>query len=119
MWGNGEAKRIVRKGSGKRVVGINKPERSSSARYFALRIPRIDLVRIATSPTAKLIAATRKNERVADRRKRAPASAETGGLTGKSRPMTIPIGRVKRTARKADWPAASAIMTVWKSNGLI
>ncbi len=27
------------------------------------------------------------------------------------------MGTVKRIARNADWPAASAIMTIWKSTG--
>src|SRR6266496_2657083 len=115
MCGKGEAKRIERKGWGKSVVGMRSPESSSSARYLARRIPRIDLVRIATRPTAKLIAATRKEEREAETTKRAPARTETGGCTGKSRPIAIPIGRVKRIARKADWPAASAMHTSWKS----
>src|SRR6266567_9241225 len=117
MCGKGEAKRIVRAGSGKRVVGMRSPERSSRIRYLARRIPAIDFVLMAINPTAKLIAATRKKERAAETRKSAPARADTGGRTWKSSPTTIPIGSVKSTARKADWPAASAMQTDWKLTG--
>ncbi len=78
---------------------------------MARRIPAMDFVRMAINPTAKLIAATRKNDKTAERRKSTPAMAEAGGCTWKSSPTTIPMGRVKRTARNADWPAASAIET--------
>src|SRR6476660_7512049 len=106
MCGKGDAKRIERNGSGKNVVGMTRPERISRIRYFARRTPWMDFVRIAIRPTEKLIAATRK---------KAPAAADTGGWTGKTRPITTAIGSVKRTARNADWPAESAIITVWKS----
>src|SRR5688572_20609312 len=112
MWGNGEARRIERKGCGKSVVGIRRPDRSSSTRYLARRMPRIDLVRIAISPTRKLSAATRKKERTADRRKSDPAATDAGGRTGNRRETTTAIGSVKRTARNADWPAASNTITV-------
>src|SRR6185369_16168480 len=112
MWGKGEARRIVRKGSGKKVVGMTRPERISRTRYFARRIPWMDFVRMAIKPTEKLMAATRKKERTAEMRKSAPARIETGGRTGKTSPITTAIGSVKSTARNADWPAASAIMTV-------
>src|ERR1700693_5653346 len=119
MCGKGEARRIVRNGSGKKGGGRTSPERISRIRYFARRTPWIDLVRMAIRPTRKLIAATRKKERTAENRKRAPAAIETGGRTGKSRPITTAIGRVKRTARNADCPAESAIMTVLKFTGRI
>src|SRR5215471_12476016 len=107
MCGNGDAKRTDRKGSGKSVVGIRSPERSSRIRYFARRIPMMDFVRIAIRPTRKLIAATRKNDMAAEKRKRTPAANDTGGRTGKRNAITTPIGSMKRTARKADCPAES------------
>jgi len=95
------------------------PERTSRTRYFARRIPRIDFVRIAIRPTRKFNAATRKNETTAETRNIRSAAIEAGGCTGKRSAMTIPIGSVKSAARKADWPAASKTMTVWKFTGRI
>src|SRR5260370_42071984 len=110
MCGKGEARRIVRKGSGKKVVGMTRPERISRTRYFARRIPWMDFVRMAIKPTEKLMAATRKKERTAESRKSAPARTETGGRRGKTSPLTTAIGRVRSSARDAHCPGASAIL---------
>src|SRR4029453_15050537 len=95
MCGKGEARSTVRKGSGKSVVGMSRPESSSSTRYLARRTPRIDLLRIATSPTRKLIAATRKNDTTEDHKNNSPATTVAGGLSGKIKARTTEIGTGK------------------------
>src|SRR2546427_6979816 len=106
MWGKGDANRIDRRGSGKSVVGIRRPESSSRTRYLARRMPRIDFERIAIRPTRKFSPATRKKDRTAETRNSAPATGEAGPVRGKSRARTTEIGRVNTIARNADCPAA-------------
>src|ERR1700674_5071849 len=109
MCGKGEARRIDRSGCGKSVVGISRPERSSTTRYLARRMPRIDLLRIAIRPTKKLSPATRKNDMTADHRNRTAATGEAGGFSGKIRARKIEIGTGENNPPEGGRPAGAAI----------